>query len=261
MTEVYFFLHIPKTAGTTFDSVLHQVFDPADVCPPYDYPELLRIPRADLSNYRLFRGHFYYFFERLLPARPTFLTLLRDPVERTLSLYHHICRDPSHFQHHAMCSLRRGLADAVRSPELLPPNFQVTALACDLDPVGTMDAARAAHPEGFDERSVIYGKMTKCLPTRDDLASACRRLEEMKFVGIAERFDDSVRLLCSAFGWTVPGYVSLNVAPARTRRDQIPPDVLDALMRAHELDYELYEFAKSLFAKRLSRMKVTPTAD
>jgi hypothetical protein len=103
--------------------------------------------------------------------------------------------------------------------------------------------------------------MTKRLPTRDDLATARRRLEDMEFVGIAERFDESVRLLCGTFGWAVPEYESMNVAPARTRRDQIPPDVLDALMRAHELDYELYEFAKSLFAKRLSRMKVTPAAD
>jgi len=153
-----------------------------------------------------------------------------------------------------MCSLRCGLADAVHSPELLPHNFQVAALACDLDPVGTMEAARTAHPEGFDERSAIYGKMTERPPVRDDLATACRRLKDMEFVGITERFDESVRLMCATFGWAVPEYRSLNVAPSRTVRDKLPPGVWDALMRAHELDYELYEFAKSLFAERLSRM-------
>ncbi|MGA2773965.1 MAG: sulfotransferase family 2 domain-containing protein [Bryobacteraceae bacterium] len=262
MAETYYFLHIPKAAGSTFCfSVLPKLFDPAEICPAHDYPEILSIPPAEIPRFRLFRGHFYYFFHRLLPAKPVYLTFLRDPIERTLSLYDYICREARHFQYDAMRSLKDGLRDTVGLPELLPPNFQVTALACDLDPVRTMAEARASHPRGLDEYSVIYGEMTKRLPTRDDLATARRRLEDMEFVGIAERFDESVRLLCGTFGWAVPEYESMNVAPARTRRDQIPPDVLDALMRAHELDYELYEFAKSLFAKRLSRMKVTPAAD
>jgi hypothetical protein len=255
MPKPYYFLHIPKTAGTTFSAaVLQKLFDLAEICLSYDYPEILPIPPAELAKFRLFRGHFYYFFHRLLPAKPVYLTFLRDPIERTLSLYDHICRDPAHFQHNAMRSLKDGLRDAVRSPELLPPNFQVTALACDLDPVRTMAEARAAHPGGLNEYSVIYGEMTKRPPTRDDLAIACQRLEEIEFVGIVERFDESVKLLCSTFGWKVPEYESMNIAPTRTRREGIAPDILEALMRAHELDFELYEFAKSLFSRRVSRM-------
>jgi len=253
ITKSWYYLHIPKSAGSTFCfSVLPKIFDWTETCPAHDYPELLPIPSAELVKFRLFRGHFYYFFERLLPVKPAYFTFLRDPVERTLSLYDHIYRDPQHFQFDAMHSLKNGLRDAVRSPELLPPNFQVTALACDLDPVRTMSEARVAHPAGLDEYSVIYGEMTKRLPTRDDLATACRRLEEMEFVGITERFHESIELLCWTFGWKVPEYESMNIAPTRTRRDAIAPDILEALMQAHELDFELYEFAKSLFARRLA---------
>jgi hypothetical protein len=235
MPKPYYFLHIPKTAGTTFSvSVLQNLFDLDEICLAYHYPEILSIPPAELSKFRLFRGHLFYFFYRILPAKPVYLTFLRDPVERVLSLYDHICRDTRHFQHDAMRSLKDGLRDAVRSPELLPPNFQVTALACDLDPVRVMAAARAAHPEGLDEYSVIYGEMTKRPPTRDDLAIACGRLEEMEFVGIVERFDESVKLLCSTFEWKVPAYESMNIAPVRTRRDGIAPDILEALMQTHE---------------------------
>ena len=255
MSESYYFLHIPKAAGTTFCfSVLPKFFDYTEICPAHDYPEVLPMPPAELSKFRLFRGHFYYFFHRLLPVKPTYLTFLRDPVERTLSLYDHIYRDTRHFQHDAVLSLKDGLRDAVNSPELLPPNFQVTALACDLDPFKTMAEARAAHPAGLDEYSVIYGEMTKRLPTRDELAIACRRLEEMEFVGITERFDESVELLCRTFGWTVPPYESLNIAPVRTRRESVAPDVLEALVQAHQLDFELYEFAKRLFSRRIERV-------
>ena len=254
MTETYYFLHIPKTAGSTLCfSVLPELFNLAETCPAHDYPEILSIPPAELSRFRLFRGHFYYFFARFLSAKPRYLTFLRDPVERTLSLYDHICRDTRHFQHHAMCSLKNGLRDAVRSPELLPPNFQVTALASDLDPVRTLALSRAAHPENLDEYSVVYSEMTKRIPTRDDLAVARQRLEEMEFVGIVERFDESIELLCSTFGWKVPAFESMNIAPVRTRRDGIASDVLAALMQTHALDFELYEFAKSLFSRRVSR--------
>jgi hypothetical protein len=253
--KVFYYFHIPKAAGTTFCfSVLPRLFQPDEICPAHDYPELLPRPPVELANYRLFRGHFYYFFERLLPVKPIYLILLRDPIERALSLFDHICRDTNHYQHEAMLSLKGGLREAVRSPQLLPPNFQVTAIACDLDPVGTMDRARVAHPHGLDEYSVIYTEMLKRVPTREDLAVARHRLEEMDFVGIVEHFDQSVQLLCNTFGWTMPAYEPMNMAPRRTLRERIAPDILDDLMRSHELDFELYDFAKSVFFKRFVNM-------
>jgi hypothetical protein len=253
MADIFYFLHIPKTAGTTFCfSVLPQFFASADICPAHDYPELLPIPRTELDRYTLFRGHFYYFLVRFLPKRPIMMTFLRDPVERLLSLYDHIYRDPKHYQHAALRSLPGGLRDAVRSPWLLPNNFQVTSLACELDPTNTMDAARAAHPLGLDEYSVIYTEMTKHAPTKADFETACQRLSEMEFVGLVERFAHSVELLCETFKWPMPIYESLNIAPARTRRDSIPADILQEIMDANELDLRLYEYATSLFLRRLS---------
>ncbi len=203
-----------------------------------------------LEKYKLFRGHFYYFFTRLLPVRPAILTFLRDPLDRVLSLYDHICREPGHFQHAAMPKPPHGLLDAVRSPRLLPPSFQVTALACDLDPVTAIDLARAANPEGFDEYSAIYSEMTKRIPTREDLAIACRRLEEVDFVGIVEYYDESLKLASATFGWPLLQYQRWNVAPARTR-EEIEPAILREIINANELDFEFYEFGKTLFAKRL----------
>lgn len=248
-SQPFYYLHIPKTAGTTFCfSVLPYVFNPADICPAHDYPELLPLLGGDLGRYRLFRGHFYYFFEKLLPVRPIFMTFLRNPVERVLSLYDHICRDTGHFQHQAMTSLKRGLEDAIRLQHLLPPNFQVTSLASNIDPIQTMNDARA---EDTDEYAVIYGAMTKRVPTADDLATARRRIQEMEFVGIVEKFHDSVGLLCRTFGWTVPVYKSLNIAPARTLRDRISPAIVKEIEKANEMDFALYEFARSVFLERL----------
>lgn len=250
--QTFYFLHIPKTAGSTFCfSVLPEIFEADRICHAHDYPQLLPMLAEGLEKYRLFRGHFYYFFTRLLPVRPTILTFLRDPVDRVLSLYDHICREPEHFQHAAMPKPPNGLLDAVRSLRLLPPSFQVTALACDLDPVRTMDLARVANPQGLDEYSVIYNEMIRRVPSRKDLAIACRRLEEMDYVGLVEHYDESLKLASATFGWPPLQCQRWNVAPARTLRDEIKPAIVREIVQANELDFELYEFGKALFAKRV----------
>jgi hypothetical protein len=249
-SEAFYFLHIPKTAGTTFCfSILPHFFEPSAICPAHDYPELLPM-LSDLGKYRLFRGHFYHYFAHLLPARPIFMTFLRDPVERVLSHYDHICRDPTHYHHGMTTAFRNGLLDAVRSPGILPGNFQVTSLARDIDPIRTLESARERHSNKLDEYAVTFCEMIKTALTQRDLQTACRRLAEMEFVGIVEHFDESIALLSKTFGWPVPSYQRLNVAPKRTRRAEIAPEVLREIIKANELDFELYEFGKSLFLTR-----------
>jgi hypothetical protein len=246
----FFFLHIAKTAGTTFCfSILPRFFEPSGICPAHDYPELPPI-LSGLGQYRLYRGHFSYFFTHLLPVKPVFMTFLRNPVERVLSHYDHICRDPLHYHHRETIALQKGLRDAVRLHGILPPNFQVISLACDIDPLRTLHMIREAKSNGLDEYAVTFREMTKIVPTRQDLRLACQRLEDMEFVGIVENFDESLALLSRVFGWPVPSYERLNVAPKRTRQADIEPDILREIIEANELDLELYEFGRSLFLKR-----------
>ena len=241
-------------------AVLPQLFKADEICPAYSYQQLMRIPPADLCSYRLYRGHFYYCLYRLLPETPVYMTFLRDPVGRVISLYEYILRSPEHHHHELVRSLKGGIRDFVRSPELLAPNFQVTALSFDIDLMKTLADAQAGRPEPIDEDRVLIAEMVRRPPSHADLVTACRRLEEFAFVGIAERFDYSVQLLCRQFGWPpVPNYESLNVAPeSRMRRAQLAPDLLEEIERIHELETELYAFAKCLFHRRCSAAGLQP---
>jgi Galactose-3-O-sulfotransferase len=255
MPRQLYFLHIPKTAGTTLNfAVFPQLFDAEDTCPAYAYPQLMRIPPPDLARYRLFRGHFYYYLHRLLPEMPLYMTFLRDPVDRALSLYEYVLRSPQHYQHKAVASLTGGIHDFVQSPELLAPDFQVTALSFDVDVRAKLADAQARQQEPIDEQRVLTAEMIRRPPSRADLETACRRIEDFAFIGITEHFDQSVRLLSRQFGWApLRSYESLNVAPGpRVRRAQLAPDVLEEISRTHQLDTELYAFAKRLFYRRLS---------
>ena len=255
MLEQFYFLHIPKTAGTTLNyAVFPLLFDEQDICPAYSYPQLMRIPPSDLRRYRLFRGHFYYYLYHLLPERPVYMTFLRDPVDRVISLYEYVRRSPEHYQHKLVSSLKGGILDFVRTPELLAPDFQVTALAFDIDVKDALARAQARQQEPIDEERVLLAEMLRRPPSHADLDTACRRLEEFAFVGITEHFDQSVHLLCRHFGrLPLRSHESLNVAPEpRVRRAQLAPDVLEEISKTHPLDTELYAFAKRLFYRRLS---------
>ena len=235
-------------------AVFPQLFDAEDICPAYSYSQLMRIPPSDLARYRLFRGHFYYYLHRLLPEMPVYMTFLRDPVDRTLSLYEYVLRSPQHYQHKLVASLKGGIREFVQSPELLAPDFQVTALSFDIDVRETLADAQARQQEPIDEERVLIAEMIRRPPSRTDFETACRRIEEFAFAGIAEHFDESVRLLSWRFGWApVQSYESLNVAPGpRVRRAQLAPDILREISKTNQLDTELYAFAKRLFYRRLS---------
>ncbi len=256
--RIFYFLHIPKTAGTTFNfSVLPKLFNASEICPAYSYRQILQIPPAELSKFHLFRGHFFYFLHKLLPDKPIYMTFLRDPVERALSLYDYVRREPKHSRYELVRSLSGGIRDFVRSRQLLVPDFQVTAIACDIDPLKAVEDARLRESRDIDEDGAIIGQMISRPATHEDLVVARERLEGFPFVGITERFEESLQLLCHTFGWgPPPAFESLNVAPeTRVQREQLPPDIVDEITETHQLDFELYEFARTLFSKRLGQIQ------
>lgn len=91
--DIVYYLHIPKTAGTSFIATLDSLFDYNSIYPEKVWHELLKKPPNDLGKYKLIRGHFGYNVLPLLHKKPIYLTMLRDPIERTISQYEHIRRD------------------------------------------------------------------------------------------------------------------------------------------------------------------------
>ena len=131
-------------------------------------------------------------------------------------------------------------------------NFQVRSLALDLDPEPI--AKRLTSEElarGDLERRLLTTPFDR--PIDEMLEAAKIRLKQMCFVGITERYRESIQLLCSRFCWPPPADTeSLNVTQTRLRSHRISQEDLIYLRQINYADYHLYDCACRLLEDGLS---------
>ena len=89
-----FFLHIPKTAGTSLRELLSCRFAPADILALLrsDGREERAQQLADVAQYPFVHGHVPYALVDRFPRRPFVVTLLRDPLDRAVSAFYDMRR-------------------------------------------------------------------------------------------------------------------------------------------------------------------------
>lgn len=255
-----FFLHIPKTAGTTLVQIIEQQFDEREIA-RWLYPfRLFDKPPGFFREHRYFHGHVEYaVMASFLAKPPVVMTILRDPVERYLSQFGNHQRVPlsqipdttsevlNEFQH---TSLRRFVYDP---PEGLIPlslnyrNMQAKMFAFEL-------SAEANKP--LKELGMFRQSRTDIIPT-PTLKQTQLRLHEFAFAGLLERFQESLFLLAYTFGWppTVE-YQSFGAANQgqRPRQDELELGLLEEIHSQNSLDRQLYDYAQRVFDSRLEQM-------
>ena len=104
--EALFFVHIPKCAGSSFRQVLKRWFGPAALfLDTHDERSLrLAVDRRG-GPPRAIAGHIPFGLHDGLPLRPCYVSLVRHPLDRFLSLYKHARRTLGHPLHPAASRL------------------------------------------------------------------------------------------------------------------------------------------------------------
>ena len=96
--DTLIFLHLPKTGGTALRTSLRRAFDPAATALVYPADDLdgamtreqfAALSREDLERLRLVMGHLSYGVHRRLSHPCRYATIVREPVDRIVSLYYH----------------------------------------------------------------------------------------------------------------------------------------------------------------------------
>src|SRR5581483_11237909 len=114
--ELVYFLHIPKTAGTSVHAFLARVTGESRVPHSLLWDHLTCGGAVGVKGVRLVSGHFGGLLPLWLGRWPRIVTFVRDPVGRALSHIHHVQRHDVHPLHRLAAGL--SVADYCRHPEL-----------------------------------------------------------------------------------------------------------------------------------------------
>jgi hypothetical protein len=231
----YFFMHIMKTGGTTFIQHVNENFPPEAIYPAsgqkmdrlsayFTTDGLRSLTPEQRQKIRVYTGHFPFAVSQLVEA-DVVLTILRHPVERTLSYLRHCKRYRAYM---ADMTLEQIYDDpwlfAVRIHNYQAKLFSMTTddkLASDLEVVD-VDARR--------------------------LEIALENLEHVAVIGLHERYGAFLETLRTQHGWTIGGVPDLRVTEARD--DEIPANLRERIAADNAADMILYERACELYAAR-----------
>ncbi len=254
-----YFLHIPKTGGSTVSGLIESLQSGESVWSHrsgHRWAELLQASPERLAAVRLFVGHFGGLLQQFYPGPLRYLTVMRDPLERAISHYRHVLRDPNHALHGIACELG-SFGAYLRDPTTQPTivNFQLRSIAANLDP----RAIAASLTDGdLRERNLDVRLETVALveSTEELLETATTRLEQMCLVGLTERLEDSLALACEVFGWMLPESIERqNVAPDTDARCEPLPEDVALFKTLNAGDYALYATAKRRFERDWARSR------
>jgi hypothetical protein len=218
------FLHVPRTGGTTFASVIKRQYHANAILPLYDsdFGEELR-PSGQNDLLRVVMGHFYFGAHTFLRRPCRYITLLRDPIERIISDYYYVRRSPAHHFYDSAQSI--SLEEFV---EYCSDNDQTRQLAgkCGVPSAET----------SLDELlNIAKANLTDHFPV----------------VGITEEFDRPVVLAKRMFDWKRPFYTNQNATRRRPRKDQLSQETLRVIEAHNEADIDLYRYAKDLLHEQV----------
>lgn len=240
------FLHVPKCGGSSFDRILFRRVRPGDVFAfgsahvvhAGGHQQAIAHFRALSPRHRrrarLLVGHMAYGVHELMETPCDYITFLRSPIERVVSVYNHVRVIEKHPVGRLM-TLRR-FVEIEANPFVV--NGQTRMLAGDKT------------WRGWDD------EIGRDIGQEDLLPGALRHLLTMRLVGLTERFDDTLLVMERLLGWPAMAYVSDNVTPADGPLSRVLPTELAAATRAvisekNQLDAELYEAARAVFEAQL----------
>jgi len=223
-------IHIPKTAGTSFGTLLQQslgerlMMDYGDWV-GWETPESLerraervvnmRSRREELLlKYHAIHGHFIADKYMNLFPDVDFITFVRDPYQQAISNYEFIIRNPQidhpavHFVHQEKLTL----IDFIR----------------------------------WDMRRNVQSLFIGNLPLKD-----------LAMIGITEQFTRSLALFNKMFGLELTDTVLANTNPIRrSEMYEISQDVRDAVNEYCDHDLELYRIAQERYSSLLIKWNV-----
>jgi hypothetical protein len=248
------FLHLPKTGGMTLIKHLQTHLFKVPLMDVPNSEALLDAPDV-IRGAELVAGHYFYPLLNMLDQPAFTMTLLRDPVQRTISSYQFVLRHPTHPLYEKFVAARISSPIEFATDEYFAfhgSNMQTRMLGVDYDFSSLIHGIKTK-AIAIEAAKAVVGSAENRPCDAAGLQRAMGRLKSMGFFGLTEHYQASLQLLCRTFNLEVPSEAFMeNAAPAEdvARRALVNPGEVEALRDSNHFDEELYRFAMGLFYER-----------
>lgn len=215
---------------------LSHVFKPDEICPsetikkqdgPFAILSLEKL-KTYLANggtdIRLVSGHFPYCTQEIMGAKVRTFTILREPIERTLSFLRHTKKLTPDLKD---ASLEDIYNDEIRFHGLIH-NHMVKMFSIPYSP-------------GFDTI------MEHIEFTPQHLETAKTNLKKTNVVGLQDDYGRFCKALESKFDWDLGHVKHINATP---KQQDAPPRLLKRIRQDNALDIQFYKFAQRHVRRR-----------
>ncbi|NND68054.1 MAG: sulfotransferase family 2 domain-containing protein [Halioglobus sp.] len=238
----YFFIHIQKTAGSSLRQHLLANFTREQIYPSppgkgENWSEsylsgalLTSLPRWALEPYLLFHGHMPFTATRRLPfdRPPKRFTILREPVERTLSVIGQKKRHRPEFKGATLEEVYSH--ESVFAGQILNHQAKIFAVPDDSDAL----AGYAPYPVGPVE-----------------FERAKENLASLEVIGLMSDMQGFLDNLATTFGWTM---LDEDVRENVGRKAEVSQSLLDRIAEDNRLEMEFYAYAEKLVKERQAQV-------
>jgi len=275
----FFFIHVMKTGGTSIADIISANFRASerypDVCitpssnifariEAYSFvPGLVSNVNSLHGTLRMVRGHVPYAVRNLLTDKYVAMTLLRDPIERTLSYLMHCKR--YHIEHQGLAleqiyedpwfhgtfiqnyqtkifsmSAQESLAEEryLPGPAKVPPRRE---LGDGLNLSSDVEALKRSAPGRFSME--CFAASTGVIEIDEQrLRIARENLAAVEVVGVTEHYDRFLKQLVERYGWQVKSIPHRHAG----EKESLSPAFQRRIAADNVFDMEFYEYAKSI---------------
>ncbi|HEX9827189.1 MAG TPA: sulfotransferase family 2 domain-containing protein [Flavobacteriaceae bacterium] len=227
MKESIIFLHLPKNGGTTFHSILNRLYHNEKVFSlTYDNAksnkdEFINLSEKERHQFKILKGHAPFGLHHHMKDSTKYVTFLRKPEKRIASFYYYVLRKPGNKLYKDIVENNYSLTDFVREIKSLDINN------CQVRWISGIN----------DKEEFMLEKAIENIETH------------FSFVGLTERYDESLIYLKNMYNWSIPYYKTKNKATEKQKNIDI--ETLNVINDYNRQDNILYDYIESKFDAKL----------
>lgn len=229
------FLHLPKNGGATLNALLNRIFSGESVYQiqlknnhALTTQDFIDMPLEARKKIKVLKGHMAYGLHEHLVGPSDYITFLRKPEKRIRSFYNFIQERPNH-----------RLYDEVVKKQM---SFKDFVLQMDVPDLHNAQIRYISGLHDADEATMLQ--------------TAMNNIENhFSFVGLQERYDESLILLKQLYGWGIPYYTFVNKGKNSISHADLDAETKLLIAQKNAGDSKLYKIIEDKFLNDLETSK------